>query len=212
VESVSLLDAFVAGVLSFISPGVVPLVPGYLAFIFLNNTSKRQVILTSLIFILGFSLVFVSLGASATFLGQFLLEWLTLFGMIAGIVVIVVGLQAIGVIKIPFRGPVIVGSSFAFGWTPCLGPVLSAILLVAAQPDLANQGILLLSAYSMGLAIPFLLTALAINQLFAASKIRRHHHTIEIASGVLMIVVGVLLFTNRFTIIAQWLTPYLPTF
>jgi cytochrome c-type biogenesis protein len=212
VESVSLLDAFVAGVLSFISPGVVPLVPGYLAFIFLNNTSKRQVILTSLIFILGFSLVFVSLGASATFLGQFLLEWLTLFGMIAGIVVIVVGLQAIGVIKIPFRGPVIVGSSFAFGWTPCLGPVLSAILLVAAQPDSANQGILLLSAYSMGLAIPFLLTALAINQLFAASKIRRHHHTIEIASGVLMIVVGVLLFTNRFTIIAQWLTPYLPTF
>jgi cytochrome c-type biogenesis protein len=256
VENVSLFGAFVAGVLSFISPCVLPLIPGYLSFISgvsleemrgmpvsggavalstgvsataLGNTAKRQVIITSLFFILGFSLVFVSLGASATYLGQFLMERLTIFGKIAGVLLVIFGLHTIGVFKIPFLlnearvqantkpssmiGAVIVGISFAFGWTPCIGPILSAILLVAAQQDSVNQGILLLSVYSLGLAIPFLLTALAINQFFVAfSKIRRHYHTIEIVSGVLMIVIGVLIFTNRFTIIAQWLTPYLPTF
>jgi cytochrome c-type biogenesis protein len=258
-ENVSLFGAFIAGVLSFISPCVLPLIPGYLSFISgvsleemrgmpvaagaaggtvamssgvnaaLSNAAKRQVITTSLFFILGFSLVFVSLGASATYLGQFLMERLTIFGKIAGVLLIIFGLHTIGVFKIPFLlnearvqantkpasmiGAVIVGISFAFGWTPCIGPILSAILLVAAQQESVNQGILLLSIYSLGLAIPFLLTAIAINQFFVAfSKIRRHYHTIEIVSGLLMIVIGVLIFTNRFTIIAQWLTPYLPTF
>jgi cytochrome c-type biogenesis protein len=258
-ENVSLFGAFIAGILSFISPCVLPLIPGYLSFISgvsleemrgmpvaagaaggtvamssgvnaaLSNAAKRQVITTSLFFILGFSLVFVSLGASATYLGQFLMERLTIFGKIAGVLLIIFGLHTIGVFKIPFLlnearvqantkpasmvGAVIVGISFAFGWTPCIGPILSAILLVAAQQESVNQGILLLSIYSLGLAIPFLLTAIAINQFFVAfSKIRRHYHAIEIVSGLLMIVIGVLIFTNRFTIIAQWLTPYLPTF
>ena len=259
-ENVSLFGAFIAGVLSFISPCVLPLIPGYLSFISgvtleemrgmpvaagaaggtvavsssvgaaaLSHAAKRQVITTSLFFILGFSLVFVSLGASATYLGQFLMERLTIFGKIAGVLLIIFGLHTIGVFKIPFLlnearvqantkpasmiGAVIVGISFAFGWTPCIGPILSAILLVAAQQESVNQGILLLSIYSLGLAIPFLLTAIAINQFFVAfSKIRRHYHAIEIVSGLLMIVIGVLIFTNRFTIIAQWLTPYLPTF
>jgi len=253
-EQVSLFGAFIAGVLSFISPCVLPLIPGYLSFISgvsleemrgmtpasagggtvavsagVSDAAKRQVIITSLFFILGFSLVFVSLGASATVLGQFLMERLTIFGKIAGVLLIIFGLHTIGVFKIPFLlnearvqantkpasmlGAVVVGISFAFGWTPCIGPILSAILLVAAQQESVNQGILLLSIYSLGLAIPFLLTALAINQFFVAfSKIRRHYHTIEVVSGLLMIVIGVLIFTNRFTIIAQWLTPYLPTF
>jgi cytochrome c-type biogenesis protein len=256
VENVSLFGAFIAGVLSFISPCVLPLIPGYLSFISgvsleemrgmqpvaagagggtmtvstgVSAAAKRQVIITSLFFILGFSLVFVSLGASATYLGQFLMERLTIFGKVAGVLLIIFGLHTIGVFKIPFLlnearvqantkpasmiGAVIVGISFAFGWTPCIGPILSAILLVAAQQESVNQGIVLLSIYSLGLAIPFLLTAIAINQFFVAfKKIRRHYHTIEIVSGVLMIVIGVLIFTNRFTIIAQWLTPYLPTF
>lgn len=253
-ENVSLFGAFIAGVLSFISPCVLPLIPGYLSFISgvsleemrgmtpvaagggtvavnagVSAAAKRQVIITSLFFILGFSLVFVSLGASATFLGQFLMERLKILGQIAGVLLIIFGLHTMGVFKIPFLlnearvqantkpasmiGAVIVGISFAFGWTPCIGPILSAILLVAAQQESVNQGILLLSVYSLGLAIPFLLTALAINQFFVAfSKIRRHYHTIEIVSGLLMIIIGVLIFTNRFTIIAQWLTPYLPTF
>jgi cytochrome c-type biogenesis protein len=243
VENVSLFGAFVAGVLSFISPCVLPLIPGYLSFISgvsleemrgmpvaagagggtvavstgISAAAKRQVIVTSLFFILGFSLVFVSLGASATYLGQFLMERLTIFGKIAGVLLIIFGLHTIGVFKIPFLlnearvqantrpasmiGAVIVGISFAFGWTPCIGPILSAILLVAAQQESVNQGIILLSVYSLGLAIPFLLTAMAIN-----------YHVIEIVSGLLMIVIGVLIFTNRFTIIAQWLTPYLPVF
>lgn len=253
-EQVSLFGAFIAGVLSFISPCVLPLIPGYLSFVSgvsleemrgmtpvtagggtasmsagVSAAAKRQVVITSLFFILGFSLVFVSLGASATYLGQFLMERLTIFGKVAGVLLVIFGLHTIGVFKIPFLlnearvqtntrpasmiGAVVVGISFAFGWTPCIGPILSAILLVAAQQDSVNQGILLLSIYSLGLAIPFLLTALAINQFFVAfSKIRRHYHAIEIASGILMIVIGVLIFTNRFTIIAQWLTPYLPTF
>ena len=255
-ENVSLFGAFIAGVLSFISPCVLPLIPGYLSFISgvsleemrgmqpvaagagggtmtvvtgVSSAAKRQVIVTSLFFILGFSLVFVSLGASATYLGQFLMERLTIFGKIAGVLLIIFGLHTIGVFKIPFLlnearvqantkpasmiGAVIVGISFAFGWTPCIGPILSAILLVAAQQESVNQGIVLLSIYSLGLAIPFLLTAIAINQFFAAfKKIRRHYHTIEIVSGLLMIVIGLLIFFNRFTIIAQWLTPYLPTY
>lgn len=255
-ENVSLFGAFIAGVLSFISPCVLPLIPGYLSFISgvsleemrglqpiaagaaggtmtvsggVSAAAKRQVIITSLFFILGFSLVFVSLGASATFLGQFLMERLTIFGKVAGVLLVIFGLHTIGVFKIPFLlnearvqantkpasmiGAVIVGISFAFGWTPCIGPILSAILLVAAQQESVNQGIVLLSIYSLGLAIPFLLTAMAINQFFTAfKKIRRHYHAIEIVSGVLMIVIGVLIFTNRFTVIAQWLTPYLPTF
>ena len=255
-ENVSLFGAFIAGVLSFISPCVLPLIPGYLSFISgvsleemrglqpvaagaaggtmtvttgVSAAAKRQVIITSLFFILGFSLVFVSLGASATFLGQYLMERLTIFGKVAGVLLIIFGLHTIGVFKIPFLlnearvqantkpasmiGAVIVGISFAFGWTPCIGPILSAILLVAAQQDSVNQGIVLLSIYSLGLAIPFLLTAIAINQFFVAfKKIRRHYHTIEIVSGLLMIVIGLLIFFNRFTIIAQWLTPYLPTY
>jgi cytochrome c-type biogenesis protein len=253
-ENVTLFGAFIAGVVSFISPCVLPLIPGYLSFISgvsleemrgmqpvaagaaggtvavstgVSAAAKRQVIVTSLFFILGFSLVFVSLGASATYLGQFLMERLTIFGKIAGVLLIIFGLHTIGVFKIPFLlnearvqantkpagmiGAVIVGISFAFGWTPCIGPILSAILLVAAQQDSVNQGIMLLSIYSLGLAIPFLLTAIAINQFFVAfKKIRRHYHTIEIVSGLLMIVIGLLIFFNRFTIIAQWLTPYLP--
>lgn len=257
-ENVSLFGAFVAGVLSFISPCVLPLIPGYLSFISgvsleemrgmplaaaagggasalsapsaaISDAAKRQVIVTSLFFILGFSLVFVGLGASATVLGQFLMERLTIFGKIAGVLLIIFGLHTIGVFKIQWLlqekrvqtsskpagmlGAIVVGISFAFGWTPCIGPILSAILLVAAQQESVNQGILLLSIYSLGLAIPFLLTAIAINQFFVAfSRIRRHYHAIEIVSGILMIVIGVLIFTNRFTIIAQWLTPYLPTF
>jgi cytochrome c-type biogenesis protein len=255
-ENVSLFGAFIAGVLSFISPCVLPLIPGYLSFISgvsleemrgmpvtavagagtavlpgpsVTMAAKRQVIITSLFFILGFSLVFVALGASATFLGQFLMERLTILGKIAGVLLIIFGLHTMGVFKIQWLlqekrvhmqskpagmiGATVVGISFAFGWTPCIGPILAAILTVAAQQESVNQGIILLSIYSLGLAIPFLLTAMAINQFFTAfSKIRRHYHAIEVVSGLLMITIGVLIFTNRFTIIAQWLTPYLPTF
>ena len=200
--------------MSFISPGVLPLVPGYASFIsgvVLRGAIERQVILTALLFILGFSLVFVALGASATTPGQLLMERLPILGKVAGVLLIIVGLRTIGVFKIPFNlpGAIVVGGSFAFGWTPFISPTLAAILAVASQQDSAGRGIVLLSVYSLGLAVPFLLTALAIDRFFIAFKaIRRHHHAIEIVSGIMMIVTGVLIFTNRFTIVAQWLTPF----
>jgi cytochrome c-type biogenesis protein len=182
-----------------------------------------------LAFILGFSLVFVALGASATYLGSFLMERLTLLGKIAGVVIIIFGLHTMGVLRIGWLykekrfnsstrpttvfGAVLVGIAFAFGWTPCIGPILAAILTVAAGEETVGEGIRLLAVYSAGLAIPFLMTAMAINSFFTAfAKIRRHYHAIEIASGLLMVAIGILIFTNRFTIIAQWLVPYLPVF
>jgi len=256
VENVSLFAAFVAGLLSFISPCVLPLIPGYLSFI--SGVSleemrggpaaaavagggavavapavvpvvQRRVIVTSLFFILGFSLVFVALGASATVLGQYLMERLTMLGKIAGVVIIIFGLHTMGVLRIGWLyqekrfqassrpttmiGATLVGIAFAFGWTPCIGPILAAILAVASVQESVGEGIRLLAVYSAGLGIPFLLTALAINSFFTAfARIRRHYHKIEIASGLLMILIGVLIFTNQFTIIARYLEPYLPVF
>ena len=246
-ENVSLVAAFFAGVLSFISPCVLPLIPGYLSYISgisldemrgggsaavamaADPSTRRRVIVTSLFFCLGFSLVFVSLGASATFLGQYLMERLTLLGKIAGVIIIIFGLHTMGVLRIGWlyqekrfqtsakpvglMGAMLVGIAFAFGWTPCIGPILAGILAIAATEDRVSDGIRLLSVYSAGLAVPFLLTALAINRFFTAfAKIRRHYHTIEVVSGMLLVVIGVLMFTNRFTVIAQYLTPYLPVF
>lgn len=245
-ESVSLLAAFVAGLLSFVSPCVLPLIPGYLSFVSgvtLEEMrgaagaaptgpapgARRKTLIASLAFVAGFSLVFVSLGASATAIGQFVMQRLTVLGKVAGIVIIIFGLHTMGVLKIGWLyaekrlqttqkpagmvGAMLVGVAFAFGWTPCIGPILAAILAVAASQESVGQGVRLLAAYSLGLGIPFIATSLAINQFFAAfARIRRHYHAIEIASGALLVAVGVLIFTNRFTIIAQYLSPYLPTY
>jgi cytochrome c-type biogenesis protein len=246
-ESVTLFAAFLAGVLSFISPCVLPLIPGYLSFVSgvtleemragANGAvttapapgTRRKAVVASIAFVLGFSLVFISLGASATALGSFLMERLTVLGKIAGVVIILFGLHMMGVLKIGwlyaekrvqtsrkpagFFGAMLVGIAFAFGWTPCIGTILAAILAVAAAQDSVGQGVKLLAVYSAGLGVPFIATSLAINQFFAASaRIRKYYHSIEIVSGVLLVVVGVLIFTNKFTIIAQYLSPYLPTF
>ena len=250
-ENVTLLAAFGAGLLSFISPCVLPLIPGYLSYISgmsldeMRGTGagtgavavavaappqvRRQVILSSLAFILGFSIVFVSLGASASAIGQFMMARLNVLGKVAGAIIIIFGLHTMGVLRIEWLyqekrvqtnkrpagllGAVLVGIAFAFGWTPCIGPILAGILAIAATQDTVGNGVRLLAAYSLGLGVPFFATALAINRFFAAfAKIRRHYHKIELASGALLIAIGVLIFTNRFTVIAQWLTPYLPVY
>jgi cytochrome c-type biogenesis protein len=249
-ENVTLLAAFGAGLLSFISPCVLPLIPGYLSYISglsldeMRGTTvvagggtvavapvgaRRQVILSSLAFILGFSLVFVSLGAAASAIGQFLASKQALFNRIAGAVIIVFGLHTMGVLRIEwlyqerrvhtsrkpagFFGAGLVGIAFAFGWTPCIGPILAGILALAGSQETVGQGVRLLAVYSLGLGVPFLATALMIDRFFGAmGRIRRHYHTIEIVSGALLVVIGVLIFTNRFTVIARWLTPYLPVY
>ena len=243
-ENVSLFAAFFAGVLSFISPCVLPLVPGYLSFIsgvsldtmrgtgdqaIPKAATRQRVFVASLAFVLGFSMVFIVLGASASAIGQFVFARLTLLGKIAGIVLIVFGLHTMGLLRITalYRekrvqtnrkpasplGAMLIGVAFAFGWTPCIGPILAAILTVAAAQDTVGEGVKLLSVYSLGLGIPFLLASLAVDHFFTAfAKIRRYYHAIEVTAGLMMVTIGVLIFTNRFTILAQYLTPYLPTF
>jgi cytochrome c-type biogenesis protein len=242
-QEVSLLAAFLAGVLSFISPCVLPLIPGYLSFVSgvtldeMRGTAvagaptgvRRRAVIMSIAFVIGFSLVFIALGASATAIGAYVMERLALLGRIAGVIIILFGLHMMGVLKIGwlysekrlqtsrkpagFFGAMLVGIAFAFGWTPCIGPILAAILLVAGTQESVGEGVKLLAVYSAGLGVPFIATSLAINKFFAASaRIRKHYHTIEVVSGVLLVTVGVLIFTNRFTIIAQFLTPFLPTF
>ena len=242
-QNVTLLAAFAAGFLSFISPCVLPLIPGYLSFVSgisldemrgraessPSTAVRRRTLVTSLAFVLGFSLVFITLGASATAIGQVVMSRLSFLGRIGGAVIILFGLHTMGVLRIGWLyqekrvqttkkpasllGAMVVGVAFAFGWTPCIGPILAAILLVAAAQDTVRQGIILLAIYSAGLAIPFIATSLAIDHFFSAfAKIRRHYKAIEMTSGALLIVIGVLIFTGRLTIIAQYLTPYLPVY
>jgi cytochrome c-type biogenesis protein len=239
-HDVTLLAAFAAGFLSFVSPCVLPLIPGYISFVSgvsveemkadaTPTTSRLQVFLTSLAFVLGFSLVFVALGASATAIGKFLFSRLPLLSKIAGGILIVFGLHTMGVFRLAFLetekrvhsqrkpagpiGAVLVGVAFAFGWTPCIGPILGGILAIAGSRNTVGEGVTLLAVYSLGLGIPFLLTSLAINQFFgAAKKIRKYYHGIELASGALLIAIGVLILTGQLTIITRFLQPYLPTF
>jgi cytochrome c-type biogenesis protein len=241
-DQVTLLAAFVAGILSFISPCVLPLIPGYVSFVSGVSleemrsgsggalaSSRRQVLITSLFFVLGFSLVFIALGATASAVGKFLLMRLPMLSKIAGALLIILGLHMMGVFRIPWLenekrvqsdrkpagplGAIVVGIAFAFGWTPCIGPILSGILTLAASKQTVWEGVQLLTVYSAGLGIPFLLTSVAINQFFAASKrIRKYYHAIEVVSGVLLIAIGLLIFTGRLSVIVQFLTPYLPTF
>ena len=243
IENVSLLAAFGAGLLSFISPCVLPLIPGYLSYISglsldemrgtgvpeISPAVRSRVIWSSLAFIIGFSIVFVALGASASAIGQFLMSRLTILGRIAGAIIILFGLHTMGLLRIDwlyqekrvqtnrrpagFVGAMLVGVAFAFGWTPCIGPILAGILAVAAAQDTIGQGVRLLLAYSLGLAVPFFATALAINRFFAAfARIRRHYHFVELTSGALLVIIGILIATNRFTVIARTLQPYLPVY
>jgi cytochrome c-type biogenesis protein len=242
-DDVSLIAAFVAGILSFISPCVLPLVPGYLSFVSGVSLERlrdgaaqaperaaatRKVVFASFAFVLGFTVVFVMLGATASTLGRLVYARLDLLSKIAGILVILFGLHTMGLLRIPWLyrearldttkpaglvGAFVVGLAFAFGWTPCIGPILGAILALAAEEGTVRHGMLLLAVYSLGLGIPFLATSLAVNQFFAAfAKIRRHYRLIETVAGLFMVAVGVLILTNQFTLITRYLTPYLPTF
>ena len=237
-ENVGILTAFVFGLLSFVSPCVLPIVPGYLSFISgvsfdemhddANRSAvRKKILLNSLFFIVGFSIVFISLGASATFIGRFLHEKINIISKIAGVIIIIFGIHMIGIYRIPFLnyekrfqaegkklgllGALIVGLAFAFGWTPCIGPVLAAILVIASQQDTVYKGIGLLASYSLGLGIPFFLTGLSINMFFNIfNKVKKYFHVIELAGGAMLIVLGVLIITNYLTIISAYFSRWLP--
>jgi len=226
------IAAFLAGLISFLSPCVLPLVPGYVSLISGAGIDElkspqsqlmRRVMINSVGFIAGFSMVFVLLGAIATEVGQIAARYKHSLSIVAGVVIIIFGLHLTGIFKIKYLytdarlhgvkgsstpvGAFIIGFAFAFGWTPCLGPILTAILTIAGEQDTVGKGILLLSVYSLGLAVPFLLTSLLMERFLKFySRFRSHMHMLEIASGGLLIVLGVLLVIGRFTIISSWLS------
>jgi len=226
--------ALMAGVLSFLSPCVLPLVPSYLSFVtgmsledLQEGVDRRATLIHSLLFVLGFSIIFIMLGASASFLGVFLKYYEEWIARVGGVIIIVLGLHLVGVFRITalmrerrvhvndkpagYIGTVAIGAAFGAGWTPCIGPVLGAILTLAGTQDTVWAGVGLLSAYSLGLAVPFLLSALALDQFLKTfSRFRTMLPIIEKASGVLLIVLGLLLVTGSFTILSAYLVRFTP--
>ncbi len=229
--------AFAAGLLGFFSPCVVPLIPGYLSFVSgvsladLDAAARRRhtgrVLGTTCVFVLGFAAVFTALGASASLVGAFVLtnrEW---FGRIGGVVVILFGLAMLGVVKIPgwyrerrlriterptgLLGTLLVGMAFGFAWTPCVGPVLGAILTLAATTQRAGDGALLLFMYSLGLGLPFLAAALLLGTAFGALRaISRHAHAIEVLSGAFLVVMGAALLFDWVFRLNAWILHAVP--
>lgn len=220
------IASFAAGLLTFLTPCVLPLIPAYLSFITgtsleelkAGGKSAKYTLINAVFFVLGFGAVFTLLGASASWLGNIFFEQRDLIRWIGGSVVIIFGLHTAGILRIPFlyyqkkfelkkapvgyTGSFIVGSVFALGWTPCIGPVLSSILLLASAQDTVWKGIVLLASYSAGMAVPFLLTALFINRAIAMfSKIQKYFKYIEITAGLVLILVGILILTDSFSMI-----------
>jgi cytochrome c-type biogenesis protein len=237
IHDVSIPAALVAGLVSFLSPCVLPLVPPYLVYLAgetiehvvndeTGQASKRAVMLSAVLFVLGFSTVFVALGASASLIGALIRAWSAELSIVAGIVIIVMGLHFLGLTRIgilmregrlPIPKPVglwgayAMGLAFAFGWTPCIGPILAAILSVAASEATVTKGAGLLAVYSAGLGIPFLIAALMIEQfssLFA--RMKRHLASVERAMGVLLVITGIGFLTGAVSDVSIWLLETFP--
>jgi len=237
-ESLTIWVAMGAGMLSFLSPCVLPIFPSFLSFVtglsfgelsgsVADPRTRRAIVLNSLCFILGFSLVFMSLGASFSLLGRMLFDYQVILRKVGGALVVLFGLYIAGLLKLPlltrdvrlelkdrpagYLGAFVVGLTFAAGWTPCVGPILGSILVYASTAKTAAMGVLMLGAYSLGLAIPFLLSALALNRFLALfDRFKRLMPAVNMASGLFLVLVGALLMTNYFTLLSAYalrLTP-----
>lgn len=228
----SFFVAFTAGIFSFLSPCVLPLIPSYLSFVSgvsleemraaeIHSHVRWRMALHSLAFILGFSLVFVSLGISASFLGSLFLGYRGFIRVVGGMIILLVGVYLMGFFRVPalerylqfhlkdkpagYLGSVLVGITFAVAWTPCVGPILGAILTLAGTAAQVERGIGLLATYAAGLAFPFFLSAVAVNSFFQFSHaLRRYLQAVHTAGGVLLVIVGILLITDYMT----WLNTY----
>lgn len=237
IQNISIPTALFAGLVSFLSPCVLPLVPAYLVYLTGATVehvaseekpaaSRRAVLLCALLFVLGFSTVFVGLGASATVIGAVLRRWSAELSIAAGIVIIVMGLHFLGLTRIGFLmregrlpipkpvglwGAYVMGLAFAFGWTPCIGPVLAAILSIAASENTVQKGALLLAVYSAGLGIPFLLAAVLIERSSSAlARLKRYLPTVERVMGGLMVLVGIAFLTGAVSNVGVWLLEAFP--
>lgn len=233
-ESLGVLVAFTAGLLSFLSPCVLPLVPSYITFITgmgLDDATRarRAALVHAALFVAGFSFIFVALGAGASVFGQMMREYRVWIARIGGALMVLMGLWMLGVINIGalqqerrihvsdkplgYLGTVVVGIAFGAGWTPCLGPTLGAILVLAANETELTKGITLLSFYSMGLAVPFLLSALLLDQFLGFFKsFKKNIGTVNRIAGVLLVLVGIGMFTGWFAKLAAILQPLTPAF
>jgi cytochrome c-type biogenesis protein len=235
-ESIGLPIALAAGVLSFLSPCVLPLVPSYLSFVtgmtlddLQEGHDRHAVLLHALLFVAGFSAVFILLGATASYLGQFFRAYEVWVARAGGVLIIVLGLHLLGVFRLTTLlrerrvhladkpagklGTLAVGAAFGAGWTPCIGPILGSILTLAGASDTIWSGVGLLFVYSVGLAVPFLLAALALERfLNAFRRFRRFIPVMEKASGVLLVLLGLLLVTGSFTILSTYLVRFTPDF
>ncbi|MBO6755796.1 MAG: cytochrome c biogenesis protein CcdA [Roseibium sp.] len=240
-QEVTILGAVFAGVLSFVSPCVLPLVPPYLGFLAGVSLEEltgeendragvsQKVFLSALAFVAGFSTVFVILGASASLLGQFVTQHIQFLGYIAGAAIIVMGLHFLGVFRIGllyrearvhverkpagFIGAYLIGLAFAFGWTPCVGPILAAILFVAGSEDTVAQGALLLSAYALGLGIPFLLAAMFAGPFLRfMGRFKQHMGLVEKTMGGVLVLTGVMFLTGQMAVFSFWLLETFPVF
>ena len=230
---VSLSIAFFAGLISFISPCVLPLIPGYVSFICgttlneLDLKSKNFILKKSLFFSLGFSLVFIALGATATFIGSFLLQNSQILSIISGLVIIFFGIYLLELIKINLLNknlgnykikfsdnllfPLMVGIGFGFGWTPCIGPILGSILAYASMENSIYRGVLLLSIYSLGLAVPFVVSSLILKKfLIFSKKSKSYLNTIKKFSGLILLITGLLIVTGKLQIIGFYLIQFFP--
>ncbi len=228
----NLIIAFGAGLISFLSPCVLPLIPGYISYISGESLGdivekQKKILLKTILFSLGFSLVFISFGATASFIGNLLLEYSNSLRIVAGLIIIIFSLQLIGILNLNFLNkekriytknysnnlffPLIVGAAFGFGWTPCIGPVLGSILALAATESSIGKGILLLSFYSLGLAIPFVLSGYGISKFLEFSKnFKKNIRRISITGGIVLLITGVLIITNKLQIIGYFLLEALP--
>ena len=240
---VSIYMAFAAGLISFLSPCVLPLVPGYISFIsgvsfaeirekkvgmpFLSK-EKRIILFSSIFFIVGFSMVFILLGATASWLGAFISSKISILMKLAGLLIIFFGIYMMGFIRPRFlykearfqikdkrfgyAGALLIGAAFAFGWTPCIGPILAGILTFAGTLENVNQGVFLLAMYALGLGVPFLLTAIGINQFWRFfNRIKKYMRALEVTSGAIMVILGFMIFTNKLVLIPG-LLPFLNKF
>ena len=221
-----------AGFISFLSPCVLPLIPGYISYISGQNLEqivekKQKILAKTIIFSLGFSLVFISFGATASYFGSFLINYSDTLRIIAGIIIIIFSLHIMGVLKLNILNkekrfytknysnnlffPFLVGTAFAFGWTPCIGPVLGSILTLAAVETSIAQGVVLLSFYSLGLAIPFILSGYAITKFLSVSKnLKSKMRLISLIGGSILLITGILILTNVLQIVGFYLLEIFP--
>ena len=225
--------AFLAGLISFLSPCVLPLIPGYISYI--SGTSfdkivekkKNLIISKTIFFTLGFSFVFLALGSTASFIGKFFLNNSDFFRILAGLIIILFSMQLIGIINFKFMNkemriftnqysdsltfPLVVGAAFGFGWTPCIGPILGSILTLAALEENIKNSMLLLSFYSLGLAIPFIISGILINKfLFFSKSMKKYVTRITKIGGIILLLTGIAILTNKLQVLGFFLLEYFP--